>query len=71
MAPRKQTESEVMVGEVRRLLKAQESVITQLDRVLSQDLKPGLAPGLYDMRISASSSRVWLLGLLDSMKQMR
>ena len=71
MRSRKQTKSEVMAGEVRRLLKAQDAVMTQLDQLLSRDLEPGLAPGLYDMRISASSSRVWLLGLLDSMKQMR
>lgn len=71
MRVRKQTKNEVMAGEVRRLLKAQDAVMTQLDQLLSRDLEPGLAPGLYDMRISASSSRVWLLGLLDSMKQMR
>lgn len=71
MATRKRNEHEVMAGEVRRLLKAQDAVITQLDQFLSRDLEPGLAPGLYDMRISASSGRVWLLGLLDSLKQMR
>ena len=71
MATRKQAQSEVMAGEVRRLLKRQEAVIADLDQVLSRELQPGLAPSFYDMRINANSSRVWLLGLLDSMKQMR
>ena len=71
MATRKQAQSEVMAGEVRRLPKRQEAFIADLDQVLSRELQPGLAPGFYDMRINANSSRVWLLGLLDSMKQMR
>lgn len=71
MATRKQAQSEVMAGQVRRLLKRQEAVISDLDQVLSRELQPGLTAGLLDMRISANSSRVWLLGLLDSMKQMR
>jgi hypothetical protein len=71
MATRKRSEYEVMEAQVRRLLKKQDAVIAELNAVMAGDLKPGIAPGLYDMRMSANSGRVWLLGLLDSMKQMR
>jgi len=67
MTVRKRNDREVMAALVMGLNKRNDELIRALDALLALNFdKPGIASGLYDMRLTAGSSRVWLLGLLDS-----